>query len=563
MSAGHQLFARGSPVRAGEEFHRIRRLPRRSWDASLTGRLTDLLKTPEGSQKLRDIQAQSLYEIGEIGGLLGPIRVGAGKTLISLLAPRVLEAKRPLLLLPAALIEKTKREQRSLSKDWRVSRHLRMYSYEQLGRVGSQFFLEQYKPDLIIADECHKLKNFRAGVTRRVDRYMRAHPETKCVMMSGTIMSKSLNDFAHLSDWALKENSPLPRERETVEEWAKALDEDVPDYKRKPIGALAQFGGASLEEARQGFNRRLVETPGVVASQNAQEYSGSLSLNAIEYPVNQATEEAFKRLRERWETPDGWALSEAVAVWRHARELAIGLHYLWDPRAPAEWLNARRGWAQWVREILSRSRTLDTELQVANAVGAGQLNDHGLLNQWREIKPAFKVNPKPAWHDDTALKICANWLEINRGICWVEHVFFSERLAQMTGHPYFGQEGLDEKGRPIESASGPVIASIASCGTGRNLQHWNRNLLTTIPDPTRLEQLIARTHRPGQKADEVSVDFLLGCAEHYDALVRARSMSETQQSLLGQEQKLLLADLNYPESIDSRDGFRWKKSKKG
>ena len=70
--------------------------------------LTNHLRTPGGTMRLRPVQAQALYEMHDYGGLFGPIRVSGGKTLITLLAALVLEAQRPMLIVPAALIEKTR-----------------------------------------------------------------------------------------------------------------------------------------------------------------------------------------------------------------------------------------------------------------------------------------------------------------------------------------------------------------------------------------------------------------------------------------------------------------------
>lgn len=565
------VFGRNSSVRRGSEFLRILNLPKRSWeesDLSLAKRLTEVLKAHEGMQELRPIQAQALLEIGELGRLFGPMQVGSGKTLVSLLAPRVLESKRPLLLLPAALVEKTRREQAILAKHWRVAKHLVIWSYEEMGRISAAKKIEVYSPDLIIADECQKLKNKRAGVTRRVARYMDDHPGTRFVAISGTVMAKGLCDFAHIVKWTHKEDSPIPLEPETLQEWSDAIDLKVNPLRRKEPGALLELstddeGGEDVEHARRGFRQRLVSTPGVVASRDTQEYTGSLLIRALQYGVNPVTEENFKKLRTEWCTPDGWALSEGVAVWRHARELAIGLHYLWSPRPPEEWLAKRRSWAQFVRGYLSRSHSVDTELQVTNAVDAGDIKDTGpeLLAQWREIKPTFDINSKPAWHDDSALNLCAEWMEKNEGIVWVEHNFFAHALAQLTGKPYFGPGGVDSKGRPIEDAKGPVIASIAANGTGRNLQKWNKNLVTTVPDHMRFEQLIGRTHRAGQEADEVTVDVLLGCAEHFYGLLKVIEAAKMQKDTIGQTPKILLADLDMPDSIQGWPGYRWMKNK--
>ena len=200
--------------------------------------MTALLKTPCGTMGLRPVQALALHDIGVAGGLFGPIRVGGGKTLISLLAPYILESRSPLLLLPAALIDKTQRDLRELSKHWRIPRNIRMLSYEMLGRVQSAGTFAHYPPDLIVADEAHRLKNKKAGVTRRVVRFMKEHPKTHFVAISGTIMSRSIRDFAHIIRWCLPKGAPVPITEGEVEEWGDALDERVNPLKRSDPGAL-------------------------------------------------------------------------------------------------------------------------------------------------------------------------------------------------------------------------------------------------------------------------------------------------------------------------------------
>jgi hypothetical protein len=237
------------------------------------------------------------------------------------------------------------------------------------------------------------------------------------------------------------------------------------------------------------------------------------------------------------------------------------MHYIWDPRAPDEWLNVRRDWARFVRETLKHSRTLDTELQVANACRSGAL-DRQELDAWTQTRPSFTPASKALWHDDAALNVCQAWIEQKKGIVWCEHTFFAAELARRTGLPYFGAGGLDARGRSIEDASGPVIASVAANGEGRNLQRWNANLVTSCPSTATVwEQLIGRTHRPGQTEDEVEVDVLLGCWEHFAGFEVARSAAKMALDTLGQPQKLLLADVTWPEemTIARLSGARWSK----
>lgn len=684
-------------VTRSPDFDRIRHLPERApFDAAaLAKEMTDALKTPGGTMSLRPVQAQALYEIMTTGGLCAPMGVGTGKTLVFLLAPVVLGLKRALGILPASLVEKTERERAELSQHWRIDRSMQLFSYEMLGRVNASTLLETKMPDGIVTDESHRLKNPKAACTRRVSRWMREHPETKFISMSGTIIGKSIHDMAHLLRWSLSpEGAPIPQTEGELSEWADCLDERVNPMQRVKPGVLVELapvgadeGENELAQARRAFHHRLVSTPGVVCSLHAEQVNCSLYIEGEVYDVNAATEQNFETLRTLWETPDGWALSEAVDVWRHARELALGLHYvrvdgkkydewragmrhlgrnttertgqgtsrdsapttepglvatlrdrrktssseaamasgststiasapsttdgatsagrsnagsalittmspdecegssaslaieqsdasettsqeyrrLFDTflataRPPEEWLAPRRAWAKFVRDTLSRSRSLDSEKQVAVACEKGDLPDTE-YRAWLAVRDTFTPRTLPVWHDDTVLNLCAKWLEREKGICWVEHTWFGRELSRRTGLSYYGQNGLDAKGASILDAKGPIIASVAANGTGKNLQAWNRNLIVSCPTGASVwEQLLGRTHRQGQKADEVGVDVLLGCIEHIDAWKRARAEAQMASDMLGSPQKILVGDVTGLEpNVATLTGARWKK----
>lgn len=567
-------------IRHTPELSRILALPRRRVDdfpEEYVERLTDLLKTPNGTWKLRPAQALALHDIGVHGGAFCILGVGQGKTIVTLLAPYVLNAKRPMLLAPAGLLKKTERDRLLIEKHFRVPTNIRLFSYELLGRVQSVNELENYKPDLLMLDEGHRGKNRRAAMTRRLLRFMQSHPETKVVDLSGTSMRTSILELHHRLLWCLKDRAPIPRTVEECEEWALALDEKVSDEARYLPGALLKLcadedyeGGASdVVAVRRGYRRRLLETPGVVSAiAGGEVVDAGLTIRAITYDVSKTTDRHFRTLRgdpedrenfPGWFTPDGWALSQPVDVWRHARELALGLHYAWDPRPPEDWRNARRDWAAFVREVLSRSRTLDSELQVANACDAGKL-DATALNRWRAVKDTFKPNSVAVWHDDSALKVCAEWMK-TPGIVWTEHAWFAERLSEVTGSRYFGAKGLAADGVFIDDASAgeAIIASIDANKEGRNLQKWHRNLVVSMQDGADvMQQLIGRTHRTGQEED-VTVDILLGCREHANAMRKALAAAEAVRDTTGEDSKLLMADLDWPSdaAIASFRGWRW------
>jgi hypothetical protein len=579
---GRVIRQQAGVVRTGE-FRRIEALPRRTWteDAELARLMTEALRMPGGTAELWPVQAVAIKEAFENRGCFVSICVAGGKSVMSLVMPSIVDCERPLLIVPAGVRDQTLRILPEWKRQFRIRDDLRIVGSSEISLAKNADLLEEMKPDLIVCDEVHEFSNVRCGRGRRLVRYIRANPGTRVVAMSGTVTKRSLRDYAHIVEWCLHDCSPLPRYWNELTDWADALDEGIEEERRVPPGALLRLCEEG-ETVRSGFRRRLTETPGVVAT-GEHELGTSLRISRLPVDVPDDVVEALNRLRTTWETPDGDLIVEAVDLWRHAREVAMGFCYRWDPPAPRPWLDARRAWKIHVRETLKHNRRgLDTELQVWNekaqehgrprkpTLGPEHEDDFSeeaeqkrrvLLERWKVeveawrrersaghcefcawllIRDSFKPNTVPVWISDFAVGAAARWLKQGSGICWVEHRAFGERLASKTGLPYFG---AGDSG--ILDAEGPIIASRRSHGTGLNLQRWNRNLMVCpVTSGRDFEQTAGRTHRPGQESDEVTFNIMLHTQELRDAMAQAIADARYIWETTGGKQRLCYADMD-------------------
>lgn len=533
---------------------RISNLPRRNWTDNaerISVDLTGSLRTRNGTMILRPVQAVAIWEAYQCRGLFGNLRVGAGKTLVTGLLPVVLNAARPMLLVPASLVKDTALKFRELRDHWQIPHTIRVVSYSRLGCTQHSELINAYQPDLIIADEAQKLRHLtKSAAARRVARYMSARPATKFAALSGTLTKGSILDYWHLLRWALGDGAPIPMHEESVAEWAALLDAKSEERPNWDV-LEPHFGLVSdVSQARGAFRERLESTPGVIISQDS--FGGPLEIRKVACTVPAAVEPHLTTLRKTWRAPDGWDLGDArFEVWRVARQLALGFCYVHDPRPPEDWFAARRAWCSLARKIIEWSPRFDSEFQVAGAVALGHLglDAQRVWSDWNEIKPTFAPNTVPLWFSDAAIERAALWGWEAPGLIWTAHVAFGERLAKGTGWAYYRDGGLDASGRPIERAdpNQTAIVSVDANYTGRNLQPnpltgwagFARNLLVS-PDTSGYvwEQLIGRTHRDGQTRP-VTVDVWETIKEDSDAIRNALLEAQYTFETTKLEQKIL------------------------
>lgn len=486
-------------------------------------------------------QAAALSELAHVGGLFCPLPVGSGKTLISYLAGAVLDVDRILVLVPAALREKTHRDFDELSKHWRVRGEILVESYERLSRSTSATLIEDFAPDLIVADECHKLRNLQAACTRRVVRYgVERRGECAFVMLSGTITKRRLADFHHLIGLTLGPDAmPLPTSLSETSVWGRAVDEKV--MTRSHPGVLRRWadGSNSLDDIRAAVGRRICNAPGVISMSTTQ-LEASILIDFFDAELSKTQRQLIRQVTREKIAPNGDECTPADVV-RHVRTLVQGFYYVWDPEPPEPWLKARSSWKRFARQILeTEDPRFDSELQVWNACLRGELPDKAAL-AWQRVRDSFRPNTVAVWVDDD---VVTQLIERTREVLFVEHIAVGQRIAQRTGWPYYHSQGLAADGSFIDDhRDGPMVASIAANATGRNLQRWRHAVVAPPPSSGDVvEQLIGRLHRHGQQADEVEFLFMLGHPVLAQAMRQAFADARYQHRVMRQPQKLLLAD---------------------
>ncbi len=562
---------------------RIIDLPRRNWRDRVpeAEAITECLRAPGSSAQLRPIQGVSLLEISELGGAFVSARVGAGKTLIDLLAGELLLEERILICTPGGL----KRECEKLFEEYRIDwpadwqgTHYKLLGYSDVSRFPSlgmsiDKLFGGLGPTLIICDEVDKLRRVGdngAGVANQFAVFMAEHPDVRMVALTGTPRKGSLLDYAHILAWTLKERSPLPLDRDEQQDWADVIDRGDMLRSARVCAALGIDEDSPLDVIRAAFHDRLRQTPGVIVSDD--QFTGPLSIRMVLVePVGM--EQHFHKLRREYQRPDGWELSPegppteeggeerrpdmvtGGTIWACARQMALGFCYVADPVPPLEWREARRAYFRLVRRKINSGEYF-TEFQVRQACISGHIRSEAWA-EWVKIEPSFTPAFKPLWFSDHAIEFCQDWGATAPGVIWTDHRAFALRLAKETGWTYYGAQGLDSRKHYISDDNGraPIIASRAANGTGRNLQRaFHRMLFTAAPSCNRdFEQNVGRMHRDEQERP-VEVDILLGCMEHVGSCANVLDDAAVCDQTLMQ-QKATLVGWDGPEKLPTSIAF--------
>lgn len=569
---------KGAGPSASPEFDRINALPRRVLDLARVPDVTPVYWRGPcadpgcGIKALKPIQSAMLLDAAAMSGAFCPVGVGHGKTLASLLLPDAMGSQRAVLLVPPQLRDQLiKRDFPHYathftlpdlvgsggrifwgSKTSKLAYRNSIYvvAYTELSSVARGGILEQIQPDLIIADEAHNLCHKDAARTRRFLRYMRENPGVRFVAMSGTMTSASLKDYAHLIDLALRKNSPVPaggKHFRELQAWADAIDADA----QGPPGALAYFCQGQ-ESIREGFRRRLVESFGVVATEESA-VGNSLVIQIRRPAVPRPVQDALDTLASTWSW-DGVDYEDGMAIARVAAQLSAGFFYRWIWSGPGgamtdedrEWLDARNAWNRTVRQYLTWNNRpgMDSPAHLEAAAERGEWTPPEWF-AWMPLRGRQEPAKQTVWVSDYLVQDAALWgaggPSGGGGIIWTQDPPVGDALAAL-GLPYFGADSDAELLAATPATHPVIVCSIRAHRTGKNLQAWSRNLVVMPPASGEAwEQMIGRTHREGQKADTVMVDVNLHTPVASAAWVTARRKALYQEETLGQRQKLLFA----------------------
>jgi hypothetical protein len=562
-----------TPVHDNVELQRILSLPRRpTYDpnapemGALVRELTEKYRRPNGTMVLRPAQAFTLREAETVGNVLVSIEVGGGKTLPSLLLPIAFGVERAVLVVPASLKSKLfQLEYPALSKHWRLPQltdypvhfpdslcSLTVVTYHELSRPDTGDVLERLAPQAIIWDEGHRVRHRSSATTKRAVRYWR-RTNPHMAILTGSLMNRSITEGAPLAELTLRDGSPFPRDYQDLQAWAWVIDDGA-----EP-GALRRLM-AENETPRAAVARRLAETPGVIIS-TEDSVPAALNILARNVQIPTTVQAALTQLRNDFSTPDGFEFESALDFARYARQLAAGMYYVrtWPRGEPVElrekWLEARNKWFSKVRDYLSSphagtGRDSPELLFRAAAAGEWRVPEYA---PWAEIRAACKPDSEDVWLSDFLAKDAVKWGKEHRGIIWVLHKALGEKIAELSGWPFYHDS--DEHGDALraEDGSRTIVASLHAFREGSNLQMFSKMLVTTpVPNGQWWQQALGRCHRSGQLADEVTCWVYVHTPELMAAMRSALQDAQFAKEVPQQKPKLLVATFGFSPNPEGR-----------
>lgn len=588
--------------------------------------------------RLRDKQAWALLALLEVGGLFGPIAVGGGKTLICVKGAadlyryrgveRILHfmpaknfntfVKRDLPMLhdhlylhglPVHLLgRRSAKDRLAIAESGLKGCYVMPYS--MLSRENAEDVVRAIAPGAVFFDEAHAVKKLQGSArARRIFDYIGTRnvqgDRVIVVALSGTMSSKSMMDCHHIMVACLGQSCPVPLTQSGAIDWASVIDANAtpsPQMCEKLVRLLAWARTAVergepdapaelvedpttdlngyLRSFRTAYQYRLHSAPGVVATDDDDEFGGSIIVANKDAETD--TDE-FRRLKElddkvvlEWETPSGDEIDHAIHTFKWRRELAAGFYYdLTWPTADAvarkrecpepqaeEWIKRsqealaelnfyRKELRTWLQHYACYR--MDTPMLVGKEIAANgpknvgeRLHHFWLRKEEAKFPELVDRVRRPVRVCDYKIRLAAEWAErMGHGLIWYQHQEVGRWLMEAIPDAVYCPAGPAADERIMTSRGRVVVASIKSHGEGKNLQEGSsahsNNLLVEVPREAYLmHQLMGRTHRPGQEEDEL-VYWTCNTVEFDDLLFSAMLNDSLFLHQTDQKQKPILS----------------------
>jgi len=588
--------------------------------------------------KLRATQIDSAWTYETTGGLLANQGVGWGKAVCDFLCARIAHVKRGhrkvAICTDSALIDQLVDKDLPQARRWLNLDDCAFYpvrgdlaqrnkavdhglpgiyiiAYSTFSTTTGFELIKKIGATAWILDEAHKLSRADAARTKRWITAVREieeqlppeHVGIEVVPLSGTITKKSIGDYAHLAQAALREGSPLPTSAAAISEFSNVIDAGAMtrgDSKREFTGMLqwALSQGMKLPDSparlttqeimREAFRFRMNSAPGVIATSD-QSVGCSLIIRWQE--PRMPADESGTKMRQLMtnivtldETPDGDVIDWAIHRFKWLYELTSGFYNSLFWPTPETLMERRGVTREEAVELIKAAVAHHALLQIYHKnlrafldaghipgcdspmlVGgwikrkvdsltsgteySGPRLPDRLIGAWKDAHEAYyddlpKRESKPVRVCDYRIKAAVEWAkDAKEGIIWHYHPEVGRWISE-----YLTTAGIQHSYAPAgdnESVynKGIVVASMIAHGIGKNLQHQSQQLFAEWNrEAAKLEQILGRTHRAGQMADEVTADVFV--VNGFDLAMFNASLSDSDyiQSSTGQSQKLCFAN---------------------
>lgn len=547
--------------------------------------------------RLMDAQAEAVAAYEQYGCLFADIGVGGGKTLVTLMCAAAAYGnglERILLLVPPEVLSqlvdidiawarvrvsinypihvlggKTLNYRKALCQSKRKGLYIMPHSLVSTKDTSEN--LSHIDPQLVIIDESHRFASSSAARTRRIismlDKAESAGNPKELIILSGTITSKSINEYWHLIKHCLRDRCPLPVSVSIKNDWAALIDAQAsaPDAEQGPMGSapimpLVQWARKHFPDTKGGFpedvygfrrayKARLNSTPGVVSGGDNLIGTSLIMHNEPAGVFSPELDELCKKVQDKWLTPNDDEIDHAIHKWKWLYELSAGFYneLTWptpedyakrkkitEPEAKGFLEHARihhtsgQQYFKVLREwLLTRSKPgMDTPFLVGQEMmrNKDQNVPTEMYQLWRDWKDLyFDGIPE---RDSRAVRICdykikaaVKWVHALReekpksgAIMWLYHkaagVWLVEELKKAGVANVMHCPAGDVYNDLIRNEANKhciMVASIKAHGTGKNLQHFSEMYFFQWPRPAKdAEQTIGRLHRTGQMADEIT-----------------------------------------------------------